>query len=195
MSIEERVENYNKTLGTRFPASRLHYQGNFITGIWMIGACYKNNTDYYGAYPHGYLERMTKLFPEDEHVLHLFSGSLANQGIKATTFDINKELNPTISGDAHKLSEIFGSNCFDVIFADPPYSGEDALHYGTPMVNRNTVLKECVKILKPNGFLVWLDQVYPMYRKAELKLVGTIGLIRSTNHRVRTVFIYQKVCD
>ena len=82
---------------------------------------------------------------------------------------------------------------FSLILADPPYSEEDAKRYGTPMVNRNTALKEATKILKPGGNLVWLDQVWPMFRKAELRLWGVIGVIRSTNHRVRAVFIFEKL--
>lgn len=195
LTLEQRVDAYNRTLGARFPASKLTYQGNFIIGVWMIGNCYRNKTPYYGAYPHSYLERVTKLFPDCNPALHLFSGSLERNDVNYldVRFDINNELNPDVVGSAESLSAFFDKNFFDIIYADPPYSDEDALKYGKPMVNRNKVVKECLKILRPNGFIVWLDQVYPMYRKSELKLVGTIGLIRSTNHRVRMIFIFQKV--
>lgn len=194
MTLQKRVDNYNQTLGLKYPASQLHLQGNFVVGVWMIGNCYRNKTPYYGAYPHSYLQRVNALFPDRKNVLHLFSGSLDSEDVEdAIRFDKRPEMNPDIVGNAEHLSQYFNGEKFDVIFADPPYSNEDATKYGTPMVNRNRVVKECVKILKENGFIVWLDQTYPMYRKDELKLVGTIGLIRSTNHRVRTVFIYQKV--
>ena len=195
MNLQDRTEAYNKVIGSIYPASKLSYQGGFIIGVWMIGNCYKNKTDYYGAYPHNYLKRITALFPDCEPALHLFSGSLDNDdvGYLDVRFDLEKETNPDVVGDAEKLSEYFEENSFDIIYADPPYSDEDALRYGKPMVNRNKVLKECLKVLRPNGFIVWLDQIYPMYRKDELKLVGTIGLIRSTNHRVRQIFIYQRV--
>jgi hypothetical protein len=191
----ERVRFYNNTIGQRFPASKLKFEGNFISGVWMIGNCYRNKTRYYGAYPHSYLKRITQLFPDCEPALHLFSGSLSVDDVNYLDirFDANKELNPDVVGDAEKLSTYFDKDFFDIVYADPPYSNEDALHYGKPMVNRNKVLKECLSVLRSNGFIVWLDQVYPMYRKIELKLVGTIGLIRSTNHRIRMVFIYQKL--
>lgn len=32
-----------------------------------------------------------------------------------------------------------------------------------------------------------------MYSKMKFALVGVIGIIRSTNHRVRAVFIFQKL--
>lgn len=191
MSLKERVEKYNEVIGSIYPASKLSFQGGFIIGVWMIGNCYKNKTDYYGAYPHNYLKRITVLFPDCKPALHLFSGSLKNNdvGYLDVRFDINKEVNPDVVGDAHKLSSYFDENFFDIIYADPDYSEEDANHRGIPLVNRNRVIKECLKVLRPNGFIVWLDQVCPMYRKDELKLVGTIGLIR----RVRQIFIYQKV--
>ncbi|MCW4015098.1 MAG: class I SAM-dependent methyltransferase [Candidatus Bathyarchaeota archaeon] len=193
MNLQERVDNYNQTLGVKYPASQLHLQGNFIVGVWMIGNCYRNKTAYYGAYPHSYLQRVNALFPDRKTTLHLFSGSLDSEDVDgAVRFDKRPEMNPDVVGDAEQLSRYFPEEKFDVVFTDPPYSDEDATKYGTPMVNRNRVVKECLKVLKDNGFIVWLDQAYPMYRKDELKLVGTIGLIRSTNHRVRTVFIYQK---
>jgi 16S rRNA G966 N2-methylase RsmD len=202
LTTQDRIEFYNITLGKKYPDSKLFIgeKGNFVKGIWMIGNCYKNASKLYGAYPYSYLERITKLFPDCNQILHLFSGSLTevnNPHVpeNAVFFDINPKYKTSgaIIGDAHKLSNYFLPNTFDIIFVDPPYSNEDSVKYGTPMVNRNTVLKECIKVLKPNGFIVWLDQVYPMYRKDTLKLIGTIGLIRSTNHRFRCVIIYQKV--
>jgi 16S rRNA G966 N2-methylase RsmD len=95
-------------------------------------------------------------------------------------------------GDAENLSNYFNPSTFEIIYADPPYSEEDARNYGFPLINRNKVIKEAYKVLIPGGFLVWLDQVFPMYRKVDYKLVGTINIIRSTNHRVRDVFIFQK---
>ena len=108
-------------------------------------------------------------------------------------FDIRPEMEPDVVGDARQLSGYFEPGSFDLILADPPYSEEDALHYGKPMVNRNKVLSECLKILKQGGHLVWLDQALPMFRKTEWRLWGAIGVVRSTNHRVRMVFIFEKV--
>jgi predicted SAM-dependent methyltransferase len=132
------------------------------------------------------------MFPDCKKIVHLFSGSLS-EDVKGIRFDVNQDLNPDIVGDAHELFKYFESNSIDLIVADPPYSEEDALHYGTPLIKRNKVVKECYKILKLGGFLVWLDQAYPMYRKEELRLVGTIGIIRSTNHRFRVCLIWEKV--
>jgi hypothetical protein len=192
MDIAERVMNYNKT----FPDwPRLIADKGFILGTWMIGNNYKNKVEFYGGYPPSFLKRVMSLFPDipAKNVLHLFSGSLSEQGIEGTTFDIDPKLKPDMCGDAEKLSEFFPPNSQKLIASDPPYSSEDAEHYGHPLVNRNKVVKECISVLEPGAFLVWLDQVYPMYRNTELKLIGTIGLIRSTNHRVRMTFIWQKL--
>jgi hypothetical protein len=184
LTLEDRVEAYNKA----FPAyPKLFASNGWIVGTWVIGNYYRNNSNYYGCYPHSYLKRIKSMFPDCKKVLHLFSGSVQQED----TFDINPKYKPTYVGDAHALSKIVKQK-YELIFADPPYSEEDADHYGTSMINRNVVVKECTKILENGGFLVWLDQVFPMYRKNELKLVGAIGVIRSTNHRVRTAFIFTK---
>ena len=60
------------------------------------------------------------------------------------------------------------------------------------MINRNKVIKECSKVLNKDGYLVWLDQVLPMFRKDDLKMWLTIGMVRSTNHRFRVIAGWQK---
>ena len=80
-----------------------------------------------------------------------------------------------------------------VILDDPPYSQGDAEHYGLPMVNRNKVIREAAKCLEKGCSLFWLDQVLPMYSKKDLKLAGTIGTVRSTNHRFRVACIFERV--
>ena len=159
---------------------------------WMLGNNSKGS-GYYGSYPGNLLKRVTDLFnylPSKDRFLHLFSGSLPKGEYKR--FDIRSDLDCEFVGDAEKLSYHFAST-FDLIIADPPYAGEDAKEYGTPLVNRNKVVAECAKVLSQNGILVWIDQVWPMYKKSELELIGIISVIISTNHRVRALFFYEKV--
>lgn len=190
MNMIDRAQLYNLAF-PKYPP--LHATDRWIYGMWMIGNNYRNKQGYYGEYPPSYLKRILSMFPDipKDRILHLFSGSLDQEEETGITFDINPDLKPHVVGDAHKLSE------FDLhpylILADPPYTEEDAEHYGQPMIRRNTVLKECAKILISGTHLVWLDQVLPMYSKKEVNLVGTIGLIRSTNHRFRVVSIFEKV--
>ena len=179
LTLQDRADLYARAF-PKFPP--LMVSGKWLYGMWILGNNYKGS-GYYGAYPPAYLKRITTLFPDCPRVLHLFSGSLPDGDyVKLDVRDGN--------GDAENIP--YGANSFDIIYADPPYSIEDAVHYGKPMINRKKVLAECRRILSPKGFLVWLDQVLPMYRKIEWELCGTIGMVRSTNHRVRTVFIFRK---
>lgn len=191
----------------------------WIYGTWIIGNQYGGKQEryydtsdyYYGKYPYGYLDRILSLFYEipEGQTLHIFCGK-CKYGI---TVDIKEELEPDLCLDVNNLSKkltydklpekYFSANPyldksippkpeFSLILSDPYYSESDCLRCGTSMINRNRVVKECFQVLKPHGFLVWLDQVYPMYSRREFLLVGTIGLIQSTNHRVRMIFIYEK---
>lgn len=194
LSLEERAESYKKAF-PKYPP--LHVFGRWIYGVWMIGNDYRNKTKFYGAYPRSYLKRVQALFPDirEEDTLHLFSGSLDPKETKYVTYvDIKPQYPEVLKVDAHHLSEHLDKK-FSLIFADPPYSESDAMKYGTPMINRNKVIIECYKVLKLNGYIVWLDQVKPMYRKKNLHLFGTVGVDRSTNHRARMVYMFQKITD
>ena len=183
-SLKERANFYKKRFPD-WPAPRTDER--WLDGIWVLGQNYRGS-GYYGAYPPNYLVRVMSMFPDAENVLHLFSGSLL-QG-KYDRLDIKGDVE--IKGEASNLSQLVNKN-YDLILSDPPYSNEDALHYGTPMISRNIVVKECEKILEPNGFLLWLDQVLPMFRKDSLHLCGLIGIVRSTNHRFRVLSIFKKL--
>lgn len=160
-----------------------------LSGVWLLGNNYKGS-GYYGSYPPQYLKRLSALFPDCKNVMHLFSGSLPKSKLYTR---VDMEVKDTdVRADAQELSRHFKHNHGDLIYADPPYSPTDAVRYGTPMPNRKKVLEECSKILKPGGFVVWLDTVWPMIAKKHLVLVGVIGVLRSQNHRVRFCFIMKK---
>ena len=183
-TLQQRVNNYFKI----FPNySKLYVSPrNVIEGIWVMGNRY-STSGYYGAYPYGYLKRMKEIFYDinEKDILHLFSGSLDKK--KYNTFDIKDG-----GKDAHKLSEYIEKGKYKLIYSDPPYSIEDSLHYGTSMINRNKVLKECGKVLNKGDYVVWLDQVLPMYKKTFMKPIGYIGMVKSTNHRFRVITIFEK---
>lgn len=183
----ERVRAYNKTF-PKYP--NMWYDKDWILGVWNIGNNYKGS-GYYGSYPPSYLKRIGSLFPDQEKILHLFSGSLPPGPY--IRFDRRSEMDPDVCGEASDLESFFDESSFDIIYADPPYSEADASEYGTCLISRNKVVKSCFKLLKINGFLCWMDQVLPMYSRTEFKRVGEILITRSTNHRVRAVFIFQKV--
>lgn len=185
-TLKDRAKFYSNTF-QKWPPLRV--DDRWIDGMWIMGNNYKTS-GFYGAYPHTYLKRIMSLFPDAENVLHLFAGSLEKGNY--VRFDIKNDY-ADVCGDAHKLSSYFKDKKFDLILADPPYSIEDCEHYGCSMVKRNVVLKECYKILDDNGYIVWLDQVLPMFRKDELNMVGVIGMVKSTNHRFRVITIFKKI--
>lgn len=194
LTLADRAALYNAAFP--FPgAPPLVATNRWLAGIWSVGNNYRGS-GYYGAYPPTYLKRVLCMFPEvvPERILHLFSGSLS-----ATTpglrMDIRPDVGADIVGDAHNLSQQVSLGAFDLIMADPPYSKEDAAHYGTRMINRQKVVRECAAALAPTGHLIWLDTVLPMYRKDVILHVGIIGLVGSTNHRGRFVFIFKRCLD
>ena len=188
LTSADRANMYNRRFAD-FPA--VWADKGWLLGQWNLGNDYRGS-GYYGAYPPAYLKRIQVMFPDAGRVMHLFSGSLpAGPYVRLDRrLDQAANVQPDVCADAQMLP--FGAATFDLILADPPYSAEDANHYGTAMVSRASVFDECVRVLAPAGNLVWLDMIQPMYRKMELRLWGQIGIVRSTNHRYRLVTMYER---
>lgn len=191
LSLKNRADHYNITFKEMSKSAPLVATDRWIYGKWMMGNDYGNKNDYYGSYPSNYLERVMALFPDCDKILHIFSGTL-DESVKGTRVDINPDLEPDITGDVEELSNIVGDEKYHLIIADPPYSKEDAEKYNCKMINRHKVLKECSKVLVDGGFVVWLDQIVPMYSKKMFEHIGAILIIVSTNHRVRASLIFRK---
>lgn len=189
MDWEDRIANYTRETG--FPKSLFLGEDGRVVGAWLMGNDYRVKSGYYGGYPNTYLRRIKALFPDKSRVLHLFSGKVDPGIIPGDTVDANPDLAPTFCLDAQDLCRVPLQN-YDLILADPPYSTEDAEHYGQPMVSRNTVVRQLYGCA-PGTHIVWLDQVLPMWRKDILTLEGCIGLVRSTNHRFRVVSIFRRL--
>lgn len=186
LSLLDRVNNYNNTF-SKFP-SMWHDKG-WILGVWNCGNDYSNNSKFYGQFPHGYLKRLMSLWPDKKKVLHVFSGSLPPGNY--TRVDINPALNPDILCNAERLSEHI-ADFFDLIILDPAYDKSDAARYGYKLPNKHKVIRECFKVAEPGAHMCFLDTRLPMYNKEEWKRVGEIMLTRSTNHRVRGTFIFER---
>ncbi len=188
LTHQQRAELYHKSFPDWPP---LRYDNRWVDGVWVLGNDYRNTSSLYGAYPPQFLKRIQTLFPDAKDVLHLFSGSLEKGNY--TRFDCNEERDTDVRGDAHKLSFYFKDKKFDLIYADPPYSIQDAERYGTSMVKRKVVFKECAKVLKKGGHLVWLDQALPQFAKVDFHWWGLIAIQRSSNHRIRGCYLFEKV--
>lgn len=203
MNMQDRAKAYVKANSIYDP---LHVDGKGrLYGTWITGNNYRGS-GYHGAYPPGYLQRVMALFPDRQAILHLFSGSLAEEQSGErfeVTFDLNRDMAPTVVGDAHRLSTYFAPHTFDLVLADPPYTHDDAVKYAKirgeekpekwRKPHAKKILEEAHRVVKPGGFVVWLDTAWPMHSKKLWDWVGYITLIRSTNHAVRLVSIFQKV--
>lgn len=206
MNPSQAADNYNAAFPKRVPLSEA---GGIIGGTWMIGSCYKNPNGLYGAYPHGYLERVHAMFPDARNILHVFSGGLTPQLAcdplpllppvdgKRTTAEVHlvdlggEGRHPTTECSVEELPLDWDEK-FDLVLADPPYSKDDAAIYGPEMYNCRRVMSELHRVTKVGGTLVWLDQKWPMHKKTMWKTFATIGLVRSTNHRMRLVSMFDR---
>lgn len=193
MTWPERIENYHRVTG--FPESLFMAGNGECVGIWVMGNDYRVKSEYYGGYPAGYLRRVKALFPDKQHVLHLFAGRVDVSVYAGHTLDSNPELQTDWCDDAETLEKVPPQfmACYDLVLADPPYSTEDCEHYGTPMVNRNKVMAALGARLAPGCHVAWLDQVLPMYRKGCWRVEARIGMSKSTNHRFRVVTVFAKL--
>lgn len=186
----ERITNYKKETG--FPESIFQSEDGRIVGTWIMGNSYKVNSGLYGGYPAGYLRRIKALFPDRKKVLHLFSGKVDVSIIPGITVDIDPSSNADYIDDAQTLEKVPVED-FDLVLADPPYSVEDAKHYGPTMIKRNVVMRKLGDRLLSGSFVVWLDQVLPMYRKDQFCIDAVIGMVKSTNHRFRVITIFRRI--
>lgn len=190
MTLQERIDNYNKVTG--FPGSLFIGGDGRLIGVWIMGNDYRVKSTYYGGYPAGYLKRVKALFPDKAVILHLFSGKVDLAVIQGDTVDLNAELEPTYVDNAQTLEKVPVEK-YELVLADPPYSVEDCDHYQTTMIKRNKVMAALGKRLTTGSHVVWLDQVLPMFRKDQFKIVGVIGMVKSTNHRFRVVTIFERI--
>jgi hypothetical protein len=184
------IDNHRK----EFPHTAVQIVEGRLYGIWMIGNNYKRPNGYYGEYPPHYVDRVRSLFPEREHILHLFSGSIQSQDGREHTFDIQETgFHPEVIGRAEEVHKHFMPESFELVMADPPYSPSDAAAYGTKMPNIPAALRSLHDVVKTGGVVVWLSTRPPMYRKDEWNLVGVVGLHCGTNRSFRSIIFLEKI--
>lgn len=193
-----------------------------LYGWWVFGQSWKNKSALYGAYPANYLARLMALFPDaGGNILHAFSGALP-PGPYSRLDLLDRCGVPDLRlhiGDVCAAPAIFaGREPFRLVAADPPYTPADADIYGTPMVNKRLALRALAAVTEPGGFVAWLDTCWPMHRRDEwetagrlfvdevpaehavddtddipqLETAGRIGVVRSTNHRVRLLTLFER---
>ena len=190
MTLQQRIDSYVEK--TKFPRSLFIGEDGRIVGTWIMGNDYRVKSNYYGGYPAGYLRRIKALFPDKLKALRIFSGKVDLAAFPGDTVDVKRKMKPTYVDDAQSLHQV-PVELYDIILADPPYSKEDCETYQTTMVKRNKVMAALGKKLTKGTPVVWLDQVLPMYRKDQFKIIAAIGMMKSTNHRFRLITIFEKL--
>lgn len=205
VTLAERVAHYAGVFGRRFPNSvpeivRSADGRDVLRGEWMFGQDYRNRSAFYGSYPGNYLDRLQALFPEHAllpeqlprgtMVLHAFSGSIAPGPYDRC--DVVQE--SEFKCDVRELPTRV-SLPYDFIGADTPYGKKDAKIYASPPPDRRAATRALATVLRLGGHLAWLDTTWPMHRKALLVTVGRIYVVRSTNHRVRLLTLFERSAE
>ena len=182
--IKVRVERYNKVL-KRYP--KLCYDKGWIYGVWYCSRPFKKQK-YYGGYPLTYLKRLRALFGDMKPVLHLFSGMVELEEGEISV-DNDPDLHSTYVAPAECLP--LDNESVGVIFADPPYSREDAKKYKCKSYPKmKKCFSECARVLKKDGYLCFLH-THNLSVPRTLKLIGTIGIVTGTNAVSRLLTIYR----
>lgn len=208
LTMRERAANYARAFPDRpasWPAVVTIDGRECLQAIWQFGQDFRNRSDYYGAYPGDFLPRLSAVFPEhtilpdrlpfdaDTRTLHAFSGSLPVGPYERCDVVQTAEYHC----DVRALPDVMaarGDDPFDFVAADPPYSDEDAvIKYKAPPLDRGALTRALARATNVGGYMAWLDTVWPMHNKHEWVTVGMIAVVRSTNHRIRMLTLFERV--
>lgn len=163
------------------------YSHGWIYGLWFCGTSFQKAI-YYGQYPSTFVKRIKTMFPT-ERMLHLCCGRCHIEG--ATNVDIKPLPEVDLIADVEKLPLVDRS--YEVVLIDPPYSQEDASRYGVKrLIRSGKVMEEVKRVLVSGGWLLWLDEKYPSYRRKEWSLRGLVGIVTGFERRVRVLSMFQK---
>jgi 16S rRNA G966 N2-methylase RsmD len=126
---------------------------------------------------------------EEPKILQLFCG-MNQDGYR---IDLNPEVKPDLVADAHDFTSIVKSK-FDIIFADPPYSTEEAKElYGTSKLNYSIWTKECDKVLNKGGLLIIYHKfVVPNPNPDKYTVVKRVFIGNRTWHLPRVCIFFRK---
>lgn len=162
------------------------YSHNWIYGVWYCGTAWQKSV-YYGQYPSTLVRRLRTMFG-DARILHLCCGRCRIPG--AVNVDLHALPEVDVQADAEALP--FSDASFDVVLIDPPYSDLDAERYKVPrLVSASAVLRDSRRVLRPGGWLLWLDERYPSYRRDDWHLRGLIAIVTGFERRTRVLSMFQ----
>jgi hypothetical protein len=189
----------------KFPP--ISFSHGWLYGVWYCGTSFQKS-QYWGQFPLTFVKRITTMFPTKEYrFLHLCCGKCYIEG--AVNVDLRDTANDqaNISGEsklkvdvlanaesfAFDQPDVFPPNSFDVCLLDPPYSQEDSSRYGVArLVSPKKAFAQLAIVIKPEGWVIWLDEKFPNYPKEFFKLKGTISIVTGPNRRTRLMSMYQR---
>lgn len=143
-----------------------------------------------GGYPRGFIKRAFEIMAvtDPARVLHVCSGSM-KLGVRV---DIRPELRPSVVADVRALP--FANDTFQWIMADPPYSREYAWNlYSTGWCypDPHTLAKECLRVLRPGGFLGFMHHMIPKFTRPG-RLVKVYAITQGLGYNVRAWTVLTK---
>ena len=125
----------------------------------------------------------------DAAILNIFCG-MNKYGLRV---DMNPAVKPDVVADAHELTKHVNGE-FDIIFADPPYSTEEAREiYGTPPLKYKKWTSEAAKLLRVGGLLiVYHKYLMPNPNPQVFRCVKRVFIGNRSYHLPRVAVYYEK---
>lgn len=122
-------------------------------------------------------------------VLNIFCG-MNSEGFRV---DLNSSVKPDLVCDAHKIDKCLQRK-FKIIFADPPYSTEEARDlYGMPKLSYKKWTAACEKLLEPGGLLiVYHKYVMPNPNPDKFEVAKRVFIGNRTYHLPRVAIYFRK---
>ena len=182
---EDIVNRFNKL---KYPPTV--WSHDWIYGLWYCSTAWKKAI-YHGQFPATFVKRITTAFPPSQlDFLHLCCGRChIEDAVNVDTMNL-----PEIDMQADGEALPFATNSFDVCLVDPPYSIQDADRYKNKrLINAKRSMQSIRQCLRPNGWLLWLDEKYPSYRRKDWKLRGLVGIVTGFERRVRVLSMWQNL--
>jgi len=167
-----------------------HYENGWLYGVWYCGTGFQKAI-YHGQFPLTFVKRVISGFPPDKlDFLHLCCGRCHIDN--ATNVDIMDLPEVDIIADAESLP--FDEDTYDVCLIDPPYSQEDSTRYGVPrLISVKKTMVQLARIIRPGGWVLWLDEKYPQVSREDWKLSGLIGIVTGANRRARFLSMFRRL--
>ncbi len=168
-----------------------------ICDTWILA---RPKVRYYGAYPAGFLGRARALLGVGRYdtVLHLCSGKVkdypyAGFGEHDVTLDVNPEFGPDIEHDLTRGPVPWGGGEHPgAVLTDPPYTVEDAQHYGNaPLPSAGLCLERGLEVLGPGDRVGILHYEWPRPAKG-VKSIAVITVLMGFGNRPRLYSVYEK---